>query len=84
GHWALGIGHWALGIGHWANGTKLRYSPCPNWFLASRLGTHLERRSLLFLHTRQQSSRNTLRVLSTLNEVTQDFGLILVPFGIGH
>jgi len=36
--------------------TKLRYSPCPDWFPAWRLGIHIGRLRLLFLDERQSLS----------------------------
>ncbi len=53
------------------NGTKLRYSPCPDWFPASRLGTHSGRLCL----------SEYIPSLKTGNETKQAFGLFLVPFG---
>jgi len=62
------------------NGTKLRHSPCPDWFPASRLGTHSGRLCLLFLDERQSLSEY-IPSLKTGNETKQAFGLFLVPFG---
>ena len=62
-----------------ANGTKLRYSPCPDWFPASRPGIHHRRLRLLFLDERQSLSEY-VPSLKTGNEATQAFGLFLVPF----
>ncbi|MEH1767836.1 hypothetical protein [Nostoc sp.] len=61
------------------NGTKLRYSPYHDWFLASRLGTHSGRLCLLFLDQRRSLSEY-VPSLEAGNEATQAFGLFLVPF----
>ncbi|YAG04285.1 hypothetical protein NSTC731_00483 [Nostoc sp. DSM 114167] len=63
------------------NGTKLKYSPCSDWFPAWRLGTHSGRLCLLFLDQRQSLSEY-IPSLKTGNETRQAFGLFLVPFDL--
>ncbi|WP_334784272.1 hypothetical protein [Nostoc sp.] len=71
GYWALGIGHWALGIGHWAfaltGSQPLGWEPILGGSASSGL-------------TRGRASFEYIPSLKTGNEVTQAFGLFLVPF----
>ncbi|MHC5856924.1 hypothetical protein [Nostoc sp.] len=62
-----------------ANGTKKRYSPCPDWFPASRLGTSQGGSASRGL-TRGSSPLEYIPSLEAGNEVTQAFRLFLVPF----
>jgi hypothetical protein len=68
-----------MGIHSEKNGTKLRCSPCPDWFPASGLGTPSERLCLQRIDERQSLSK-FVPSPEAGNENTQDFGLILVPF----
>ena len=69
--------------GHGGMATKLRHSPCSDWLRASRLLTDPRRLRLQWLDERQSLSE-LVKSLEALNEATQDFGFILVPFGHGE
>jgi hypothetical protein len=62
------------------NGTKKRYSPCPDWFPAWRLGTDSGGAAASSSLTGGRASFEYIPSLEAGNEATHAFRLFLVPF----